>query len=56
MLLNILSNFCDYWWLAWCIPFFMGLSLGYFIWAKFAKRVRLLEDEIIKLKLQLKNK
>jgi predicted flap endonuclease-1-like 5' DNA nuclease len=48
MNLNIFTNFCGYWWLAWLLPFIIGLILGWLIWGKWARRVRELEDDLAK--------
>ncbi|NNL93104.1 MAG: hypothetical protein HKO66_12770, partial [Saprospiraceae bacterium] len=36
LMLNIF-NFCEYWWLAWLLPFLLGLALGWAIWSKWKK-------------------
>ena len=46
MTLNILTNFCGYWWLAWLLPFILGLILGWLIWGKWARKVREIEDDL----------
>jgi len=46
MMLNILTDFCNWWWLAWLLPFLLGLLLGWAIWAKYARRARELEDDL----------
>jgi len=28
-------DFCDLWWLAWLLPFLLGLGLGWLLWSKF---------------------
>lgn len=48
--LNIFTDLCNWWWLAWLLPFILGLSLGWAIWSKFAKKSRLLEDELATLR------
>jgi predicted flap endonuclease-1-like 5' DNA nuclease len=32
LLLNILTDFCSWWWFWWILPFLIGLLLGRFIW------------------------
>lgn len=48
--LNIFTDFCNWWWLAWLLPFILGLVLGYAIWAKWARRTREMEDELATFK------
>ena len=28
-------DFCELWWLAWLLPFLLGLGLGWLLWSKF---------------------
>lgn len=46
MTLNIFTDFCNYWWLAWLLPFLLGLTLGWLIWGKWIKKFRGLEDTL----------
>jgi len=48
--LNIFTDICNWWWLAWLLPFILGLMLGWAVWAKFAKKARLLQDELAVVK------
>jgi len=45
MTLNIFTDFCSYWWLAWLLPFLLGLILGRLIWGKWVRKYRELEDD-----------
>ena len=46
MTLNIFTDFCTYWWLAWLLPFLLGLILGWLIWGRWIKKVRILEEKL----------
>ena len=55
MVLNILTNFCDWWWLAWLLPFLLGLLLGWLLWARYKGMVAELESEVSRLKARIKD-
>lgn len=54
--LNIFTDFCNWWWLAWLLPFILGLLLGYTIWAKWARKTRILEDDLARVKNDFRKK
>jgi len=52
-MLSFYLDFCQWWWLAWLLPFILGLFLGRLLWGKFARRSRMLEDETAGLKSKI---
>ncbi len=52
---NIFSlfNFCDWWWLAWLLPFLLGLLIGWLLWGRFKALLADANDEIAKLKVRI---
>jgi len=54
--LNIFTDFCNWWWLAWLLPFILGLLLGYAQWGKWARKSRELEDDLATVKNKLRTK
>jgi len=51
--LNIFTDFCSWWWLAWLLPFILGLLLGRILWGKWARIARELEDDMARTKSNL---
>jgi predicted flap endonuclease-1-like 5' DNA nuclease len=52
--LSILTNFCDYWWLAWLLPFILGLLLGWAIWARYRSQLEEADLELSRWKAKFK--
>ena len=52
--MDILTQMCNWWWLAWLLPFILGLALGWAIWAKYKKMKEDLEKELAETKEKLK--
>ena len=52
--MDFLANLCDWWWLAWLLPFILGLLLGWAIWSKYKSQVEDLEKDIGDLNANLK--
>jgi predicted flap endonuclease-1-like 5' DNA nuclease len=48
-----LFSFCDTWWLAWLLPFLIGLGIGWLFWGKFKDMVDSLEAEVKNLRLKI---
>jgi len=46
-------SFCDTWWLAWLLPFLIGLGIGWLFWGKFKDMVESLEAEVKNLRLKI---
>jgi predicted flap endonuclease-1-like 5' DNA nuclease len=46
-------SFCDTWWLAWLLPFLIGLGIGWLFWGKFKDMVESLEAEVKSLRLKI---
>jgi len=42
------------WWLAWLLPFLLGLGIGYLLWARYKDMVAELEDKVSTLELRVK--
>ena len=54
MYLSFYIDFCSWWWLAWLLPFILGLLLGRLLWGKWARVARELEDDLARAKSKLR--
>jgi len=53
-MINLFSfSFCDAWWLAWLLPFLLGLALGYLLWARYKAMAEGLQNDINSLNLNI---
>ncbi len=52
--LSIFTDFCNWWWLAWLLPFLLGLLLGWLIWGRWQRKYNELMDEHNSLKAKLR--
>lgn len=54
MLVLFSFSFCDTWWLAWLLPFLLGLGIGWLLWSKFKSMVADLNNNILNLNSKVK--
>lgn len=52
--MEILTQLCNWWWLAWLLPFFLGLLFGWSLWARYKKMKEDLEHDVSGLKAIIK--